>query len=364
MRDIRISLVVIISLLVCLGITMIYSASGVYAMMELGDQGYFFKRHMLFLCIGLIFMITAMAIDYRQLKHLAKPLLISGVIMLVLVLIPVIGKASYGARRWFNLGPFFFQPSEFMKLAMMVYVADFLARRHHRLGSFVHGFMPVMLVLGVTCLLILKQPDLGSALLIGAIALVMLFIAGARFRHIGLLGLLALPAFYALVVRVPYRWIRIITFLDPWQDRQGAGFQLTQSQIALGNGGLFGVGLGQSMQKLFYLPAGHTEFLLSIIGEELGFIGVFLVVLLFIAFIWQGARIAKRVSDPFGYFLCVGIVAMIGLQAAVNVGVSIGALPTKGLPLPFISYGGSALVFNMICVGLLLNISRMQDLME
>ena len=165
-----------------------------------------------------------------------------------------------------------------------------------------------------------------------------------------------------MVVRVPYRWIRIVTFIDPWQDPLGAGFQLTQSQIALGSGGLFGVGLGKSVQKLFYLPAAHTDFIFSIIGEELGFVGAFAVIILFICFIWQGARIAKRTSDPFGYYLSTGIVVMIGFQAVVNVGVSIGALPTKGLPLPFISYGGSALLFNMVAVGLLLNISRINDL--
>ena len=177
-----------------------------------------------------------------------------------------------------------------------------------------------------------------------------------------MLILLALPVLYMLVVHVAYRWARIVAFLDPWQDSQGVGFQLTQSQIAFGSGGVFGVGLGHSVQKLFYLPAAHTDFILSIIGEELGFIGAFATIVLFIALIWQGARVAKRAIDPFGYFLSIGIVGIIGLQAVVNVGVSIGALPTKGLPLPFISYGGSALVFNMVCIGLLLNISRVNDL--
>jgi len=218
------------------------------------------------------------------------------------------------------------------------------------------------MVLGAVSVLILKQPDLGSTVLIGAVAMIMIYIAGARLWHLGLLGLLTIPGFYFLVYQVPYRWRRIMIFLDPWGDSQGAGFQLTQSQIAFGSGGLFGLGLGHSVQKLYYLPAAHTDFILSIIGEELGLAGSLLVIILFIAFIWQGARIAKRTLDPFGHFLSIGIVAMIGLQAVVNVGVSIGALPTKGLPLPFISYGGSALVFNMIFVGLLLNISRIQDL--
>jgi cell division protein FtsW len=189
----------------------------------------------------------------------------------------------------------------------------------------------------------------------------MFFIAGGQIWYFGILALMAIPGFYFLVVRVAYRWARIATFLDPWQDPQGAGFQLTQSQIAFGSGGLWGVGLGHSIQKLFYLPAAHTDFVLSIIGEEMGFLGAFTVILLFGAFIWQGARIAKRVKDPFGYYLACGIVTIIGLQAVINVGVTIGALPTKGLPLPFISYGGSALVVNMMLIGLLLNISRIED---
>jgi len=362
MRSIRISIAYITTFLIFIGIVMIYSTSGIYAMQELGDQLYYLKRHLLFLTVGLGLTVAVMTMDYRDLAKIAKPLLLFTILLLILVLVPGIGKASYGARRWFRLGAFYFQPTELMKMAMLIYVADYLTRKQHRIAYFADGFLPVMMVMGFVCALILKQPDLGSSFLIGMITLIMIFIAGARLRYIGVLSVLALPAFYFLVYRVPYRWARIVTFLDPWGDSHGAGFQLTQSQIALGSGGFFGVGLGKSVQKLFYLPAAHTDFILSIIGEELGFVGAFLVIFLFMAFIWQGARIAKRTLDPFGYFLSIGIVAMIGLQATVNVGVSIGALPTKGLPLPFISYGGSALLFNMAAVGLLLNISRIQDL--
>lgn len=362
MRDIRISIAIMTSFLISVGIIMIYSSSGVYAMQQLGDSLYFLKRHVMFLGIGLILTVSLMAIDYRVLQRWAKPILGVAILMLIVVLLPSVGKASYGARRWFKIGTFYFQPSEFAKLAMLLYVADFLSRKHQQIRHFFSGFMPVIVVLGAVCALILKQPDLGSTVLIGGVSLVMLFIAGARIRHVASLLALALPAFYLLIVNVPYRWARIVTFLDPWQDPHGAGFQLTQSQIALGTGGLFGLGLGQSMQKLYYLPAAHTDFIFSIIGEELGFIGALTIIAVFIGFIWQGARIAKRTADPFGYFLSAGIVAMISLQAVVNIGVSIGALPTKGLPLPFISYGGSALVFNMLATGLLLNISRIQDM--
>jgi len=341
---------------------MIYSSSGIYALGELGDKTYFINRHLLFLCIGLLTSFAVMAFDYRELRVIAKPLTLFMLAVLVLVLIPGIGKASFGARRWFKIGAFNFQPSEFAKLAILIYVADFLARKQNRIKDFFEGFLPPIAVVGLFCLLILKQPDLGNAVLIVTIVLIVIYAAGARIAHIGILALLASPALFLLVVMVPYRMRRIMAFLNPTDDVQGVGFQLAQSQIALGSGGLFGVGLGKSAQKLFYLPAAHTDFIFSIIGEELGLLGTFAVVFLFAAFIWQGARIAKRIIDPFGYYLAFGIIVMIGLQAVINIGVSIGVFPTKGLPLPFISYGGSALVFNMIAVALLLNISRIQDL--
>lgn len=359
MRELRISIATIVSLLIFIGMVMIYSSSGIYALQELGDDLYFLKRHLMFLCLGTVMMFGVMTIDYRDLRRIARPMMILAVVLLVAVLF--CGKEINGARRWFKLGAFLFQPSEFAKLAVLVYVADFLARKQSMITHFWKGFVPLMGVTGFTAALVLKQPDLGTTLLILTIVLMLLFVAGGRMAHIGMLGLLVIPAFYFLIVRVPYRWTRIVTFLDPWRDSQGAGFQLVQSQIALGSGGAFGVGLGKSMQKLFYLPAAHTDFILSIVGEELGFAGAFTIIALFIAFIWQGARIVKRTQESFGYFLGLGIVAIIGLQAVVNVGVSIGALPTKGLPLPFVSYGGSALVMHLVAVGLLLNISRINE---
>ncbi|MCB9772048.1 MAG: putative lipid II flippase FtsW [Candidatus Omnitrophica bacterium] len=361
MRELRISIATICLALICLGVIMVFSTSGIYALQGQGDSFYYLKRHLIFLILGFAAACGIMAADYRDLRKIAKPMMVITIILLVLVLIPHIGKSSYGARRWFKLGFFNFQPTEFAKIAMIVYVADFLARKPYDIKSFRRGFVPLMIALGLTCVLILKQPDLGSAFLIGITVLAMFFIAGGQIGYLGLLGLMAIPGFYFLVVQVPYRWARIATFLDPWQDRQGAGFQLTQSQIAFGSGGLFGVGLGHSIQKLFYLPAAHTDFVLSIIGEEMGFVGAFTVILLFGFFIWQGARVAKRTKDPFGYYLVCGIVIIIGLQAVINIGVTIGALPTKGLPLPFISYGGSALVVDMMLIGLLLNVSRIED---
>ncbi len=341
---------------------MIYSSSGVYAAENLGDRTYFLKRHLIFLTLGSMVMFATMAMDYRILQKYSKYLIAAAFIFLIFVLIPGIGSSSYGARRWFKFGPISFQPSEFTKIAIIIYAADFLSRKHSKITNFVEGFLPLLIIMGGICLLILKQPDLGSVVLIASVIFILLYVAGTKLSYLFGLIMAALPLLVYLVISKPYRMRRIVAFLDPWQDSQGAGFQLSQSQIALGSGGVFGVGLGQSMQKLFYLPAAHTDFILSIIGEELGLIGTIFTVLLFAALIWQGARIAKRTQNPFGYYLALGIVSLIGLQAVVNIGVSIGAFPTKGLPLPFISYGGSALIFNMVAIGLLLNISRIEDL--
>ena len=361
MRDIRISITAIVIFLISIGVVFIYSSSGIYALEEYGDKTYFLKRHLLFLIVGFIAASTVMIFDYRDLRKFAKPLLLFTIFLLMLVLVPEIGKVSFGARRWFKIGPFSFQPSEFAKLTLLIYVSDFLARKRNKINNFKEGFVPLIFILGIVCLFIVKQPDLGSPMLIACFIMVLMVIAGASFKHIGAIIVLLLPVLYYLVIKFPHRLARMIAFFNPSADIQGIGFQLWQSKIALGSGGLWGVGLGKSIQKLFYLPAAHTDFILSIIGEEKGLIGTLVVIMLFIAFIWQGARVAKRSRDPFGYFLSAGIVAMIGLQAVVNIGVSIGALPTKGLPLPFISYGGSALMFNMIAVGLLLNVSRIHD---
>ena len=362
MRNIRISIASITMILICIGTVMIFSSSCVYALQTLGSSTYFLNRHLLFLAIGLVATFFVMTIDYRELQHYAKPLLVIAIISLVFVLVPGIGKQSFGARRWFKIGFLSFQPSEFFKIVMLIYVSDFLSRKQSKIRDFREGFLPLILILGVSCLLILKQPDLGTTVFMASVVLLMMFVAGARVWHVASLVVLTLPVIYLLIARVPYRMARIMAFLDPWNDSQGIGFQLTQSQIALGSGGIFGVGLGHSQQKLFYLPAAHTDFIFSIIGEELGLLGMLAVIFLFSLFIWQGARIAKRARDGFGYFLSLGIVIMIGLQTIINIGVSIGAFPTKGLPLPFISYGGSALIVNLMAVGLLLNISRTQEL--
>lgn len=362
MRDLRISLAVIVTILICIGVVMVFSSSGVYALQNTGQSSYYLKRHLLFLLLGLFLMVGMMLMDYKILQQQAKPLLIFSIMLLVLVLIPGIGHEHNGARRWFHLGGFSFQPSELAKLAMLIYLSDFLSRKQQCIKDFFQGFIPPLSVLGMGCVLILKQPDMGTSVFIAVTGFLLMFIAGGRIIHLGSLALLTFPMVYLLIIRVPYRLARILAFLDPWQDSRGIGFQLSQSQIALGSGGIVGVGLGHSMQKLFYLPAAHTDFIFSIVGEELGLLGTGAMTILFALFIWQGARIAKRTEDRFGYFLATGIVLSIGLQAIINIGVSIGALPTKGLPLPFVSYGGTALIFHMMAVGLLLNISHRQEI--
>jgi cell division protein FtsW len=278
--------------------------------------------------------------------------------LLIIVLIPGLGREVSGARRWFRFKFISFQPSELASLAMIIYMADFIARKGNLLGSFLKGFLPPIITLGAMLLLILVQPDLGTAISIAVVVFVMLFVSGMRSAYLLSLFWASLPALYVLIFSVPYRRMRILAFINPWLDPKGSGFQIIQSQLALGSGGIFGVGLGQSRQKLFYLPAAHTDFIFSIIGEELGLIGTLAVVALFIVFIYNGLKIIKNTLDKFGYFLALGLVLMITLKATINIGVSCGLLPTKGLPLPFISYGGSSFIFDMISVGILMNIAR------
>ena len=362
MRETRTALFMIFSVLIATGVVMIYSSSGIYALEVMRNSSYFLVRHVMFLMIGAVLMFWVMLMDYRLLQKWARPILVVVILLLIFVLIPGIGKVSSGARRWFSLGPIHFQPSEMAKVGLIIYMADFLSRKQSHIRSFRKGFLPAMLVMGLLSLLIMKQPDMGNTILIFSITMLMLFAAGARIKHLVSVFLPAIPLTAFLVWIEPYRVRRIVAFMNPWEDPQGVGFQLSQSQIALGSGGFWGVGLGKSQQKLLYLPAAHTDFIFSIIGEELGFLGAMAVIFLFAVFIWRITRILKQVVDPFGYYMCFGILMMLSIQVVVNFGVSIGALPTKGLPLPFISYGGSALIFNMIAVGLILNVSRTQDL--
>lgn len=357
-RSVRINLFTSAIILICIGIVMIYSTSSIYAWEKYKDGLFFLKRHMAFLIIGIFLTFLVMSVDYRKFRRFARPFLLLSLLLLVLVLIPGIGREVSGARRWFRFKFISFQPSELASMAIIIYMADFISRKGNMIKQFLRGFLPPICVLGLVALLILMQPDLGTALAIGIVVFIMLFVSGVRVIYLLSIALASLPVLYLLIFSVPYRRMRILAFLNPWLDPKGSGFQIIQSQIALGSGGIFGVGLGHSRQKLFYLPAAHTDFIFSIIGEELGLLGTLGVIVLFMLFIQQGLKIIKNASDKFGYFLSLGLVLMVSLKTIINIGVSCGLLPTKGLPLPFISYGGSSLIFDMTSVGILINISR------
>ena len=296
-----------------------------------------------------------MRTDYSVYRRLAYPLL--GVSIVALVAVLKLGSRAGGAIRWFRLGPLSFQPGELAKLALCIYLASLLARKAEKVRVFSVGFLPPLVVTGVMMGLLLKQPDLGTAAIFGAVALGLLFVAGTRTSYLIIAVLVAAPAGWKFIVSTPFRMRRMLAFLDPWAFRRDVGYQITESLISVGSGGLTGLGLGDGRQKLFFLPEAHTDFILSIIGEELGLCGVLCVVLGFSVLVWRGLRAAFRARDMFGCYLAFGITAMFGLQALVNIGVVLGSLPTKGLPLPFISYGGTSLVVSLFMAGILGNIS-------
>jgi cell division protein FtsW len=350
------NLYIITAILICIGIIMVYSSSAMVAYERYQDSAYFLKRHCFYLVLGVILALLAMAVDYKKLQKFSKPLLFISICFLVLLIFK--GREIGGAKRWFRLGQFSFQPSELAKLSLIIYLSDILARKQVRIKDFFKGFLPPAIAAGCVILLVLLQPDLGTAIAVSVITGILFFVAGIDLRNI-LVSLLAMaPILYIAIFRVAYRRRRILAFLHPWQDPRGVGFQIIQSFLALGSGGLLGVGLGQSRQKLFYLPESHTDFIISIIGEELGIVGTASVMILFILFLWQGMKVSFNSEDLFGKFLSLGIVSMITLEAIINIGAGTGAIPTKGLPLPFISYGGTSLMLHIASVGLLLNIAR------
>jgi len=338
---------------------MLYSSSAIYAHERIGDSLFFLKRHLWFLLLGFILMFSAMSVKLAEIEKSSRILMLAAILLLLAVLVPGVGVSVRGARRWFRIAGFVsFQPSEFAKFALIIYLASFVSRKGYKIKDLFRGYIPAVSVILLTGGLILMQPDFGTSVSILIIGFLIIFASGAKLKHLITTAFLGIPFLYYLVFSVPYRRRRILAFLNPWRDAEGTGFQIVQSLIALGSGGLLGVGLGQSKQKLFYLPESHTDFIFSIIGEELGFVGAVSIIILFAVFVWQGMRAFFRVHLPFNKMLIFGITAMIGLEALVNIGVNTGALPTKGLPLPFVSYGGSSLVFHMGALGLLLNAMR------
>ncbi|MBP2240035.1 cell division protein FtsW [Cytobacillus eiseniae] len=351
-------LIIVTLSLLAVGLTMVYSASAVWAEYKFNDSFFFAKRQMLFAVVGIAAMFFIMNIDYWTWRTWAKVLVIICFVLLILVLIPGIGNERNGSRSWIGVGAFSIQPSEFMKLAMISFLAKFLSERQKVITSFKKGLVPSLGIVFLAFGLIMLQPDLGTGTVMVGTCIVMIFIAGARIRHFVFLGLIGLAGFIALVLSAPYRMKRITSFLDPWEDPLGSGFQIIQSLYAIGPGGLFGLGLGQSRQKFFYLPEPQTDFIFAILSEELGFIGGSFVILLFALLLWRGVRIALGAPDLYGSFLAVGIVAMVAIQVMINIGVVTGLMPVTGITLPFLSYGGSSLTLMLIAIGVLLNISR------
>jgi cell division protein FtsW len=344
--------------LLSVGVVMVYSASAIMAAERFRDPFLFLKKQLFWAVLGGAALWVALRTDYRRLEKLMVPALVLATILLILVLIPPFGQSINGTRRWIRLGPLSFQPVELAKLALVIYLAAFLARRREHLQQFWRGFLPPLLVVAPLAGLVLLQPDLGNGLTLVALTFGLLFLAGMRIQHLAFIMVLAVPVVIGLVMMAPYRLRRIMAFLDPWQDPRGSGFQIIQSYLAIGSGGPLGRGIGESKQKLFYLPESHTDFIFAIVGEELGFVGAMALVALFAVFIWRGLRIGLRSPDPFGAYLALGITVLIATQTVVNLGVVTGLLPTKGLPLPFVSFGGSALVVTMLSTGVLLNISQ------
>lgn len=349
-------LLFVVLLLVLLGTVMVFSSSAISARERFQDSYYFLKRELIYVSAGLFLMFLVKKIPYRVWWRAVYPLL--GLAFVLMLSTHVFGGGPVnGAARWIRVGGFSFQPAELTKLAIVIFMAYVLAKKQERIRDFVKGFVPVISVAGVFILLTLAQRDLGGAVIIAAIVAMMLFVAGTRITFLAGIVLLSLPVLYQAVFSVEFRRRRILAFLDPWRYQLDSGFQIIQSFVAFQSGGLTGVGLGEGKQKLFYLPEAHTDFIFSVIGEELGLLGVLAVVTLFTFFVFRGFMITLRSRDLFGLYLSFGITALIGLQAFVNMAVVMGLFPTKGLVLPFLSYGGTALLVDLVAVGILLNIS-------
>ena len=354
-------LLIVTLALVGFGIVMVYSTSAIMAGDRFQDPYYFLKKQAFFAGVGFLLMIFMMFLPYTILKRLAYPILILSVLLLIAVLIPGIGYRAGGAMRWLKIQSVSFQPSEFAKLGLIIFLAYFLTKKEEKIRSFSFGFLPTLLLSGLVIILVAKEPDLGAALFLSTMVFFLLFIGGARVIYILSALMLAVPMIYTLMMNVGYRYKRLMSFVRPWEDPTGTSFQIIQSFLSFGSGGLFGLGLGEGRQKLFFLPAPHTDFIFSVIGEELGLVGAMGVVLLFFIFTVRGIQIGLSLDDRFGTYLALGITLMISLQAVINMAVVLGLLPTKGLTLPFISYGGTSLITNMVGVGILLHLSTRAD---
>lgn len=347
-----------VAALVGIGLVMIFSASSATAYAEHHDVAYYAKRQFMWLVVGLVCAVFAYRMEYHKLKRWAPYILVGSILSLLLVLVPHVGTVVNGARRWIGISFVSFQPSEFAKLAVVIYLAAMLSNRGDRITTLAKGLFPLCIPVFLMALLVVKEPDMGTASLLILTAFAMFFAAGARLAHLVAIMLVTLPWAVLSIIVNPYQRARVFAFINPWKDRENVGFHIVQSLLALGSGGLMGVGLGASRAKFFYLPEQYTDFIFSVIGEELGFIGTFSVVVFFLLFAYRSIRIALAAPDRFGFFLAIGSMACITIQAFINIGVVTSSWPVTGVPLPFISFGGSSLIVNLVAVALIMNVGR------
>jgi len=348
------------SFLVFIGLVMVFSASAVMAKERFGSAYTFLFRQLAWAIAGLVAMFLAMKLDYRKLKHPAVVFTLLGATTILLISVFFLDR-THGTHRWFHLGPVSFQPSELAKPAIILFLAWFLEAKTKAIDDWRNTLLPAITPTVVFLGLIVFQPDLGTAIACAGITACILFVAGIRLRYFGYAFLASLLPLYVLIFHVAYRRDRILAFLNPYSDPQGRGFHMIQSLIAVSTGGVTGLGLMEGKQKLFYLPEPHTDFIFAVTAEELGMVGALVVIILFAIFLWRGTRAALRTQDNFGRFLAVGVTSMIVLQAFINISVVLGMMPTKGIPLPFVSYGGSSLFVTLACVGVLLNITKQAE---
>jgi cell division protein FtsW len=347
-----------VAFLVALGLVMVYSASSATAYTAFHDTAHFLKRQLAYLVLGLALAYAAYRVDYRKLRGIAPGLVLFTLLLLVLTLIPHVGFMSGGARRWLGFHALSFQPSELGKLALVLFLAAKLSQLDDKVRSLSKGVVPVLFVTLLLAIPVLVEPDMGTASIYVFTAFAVLFTAGARIEHLIMCTLVMLPAAVIAVGSSPYKLKRVLAFLDPWKDAQNTGFHIVQSLLALGSGGIFGLGLGASRQKYFYLPMPHTDFIFAVIGEELGMLGCLVVIALFLLFAFRAASLALRAPDRFGMLLALGCTFLIVIQAFINIGVVTSSWPVTGVPLPFISFGGTSLVVSLIAVALIANIGR------
>ncbi|MBW2369763.1 MAG: putative lipid II flippase FtsW [Deltaproteobacteria bacterium] len=351
-----VSLLFPVLFLVGIGVVMVYSASSAIALKRYGTDFYFLKKQAVFSVMGLMTLVVFRRVPFQLFRLAAYPLLALSMVCLAAVLIPGLGVKAGGAVRWLQVGGIRFQPAEVARFALIVYLAYSLSKKQDQIREFTVGFLPHLLVMGVMALMILQQPDFGAVVLMGALAWIMLFVGGVRMTHLLSPLLLLLPLVFGFMIHAEYRVKRLVSFLDPWRYQSDEGYQVIHSLMAFGSGGIWGAGIGKGYQKLFYLPEPHTDFIFSVIGEELGMLGVLFILFLYALVLWRGIVIARNATDPFGQLIAIGITSAIALQVGVNMGVALGLLPTKGLTLPFLSYGGTSLLINMASVGILMNI--------